>query len=39
MIGDSTFIHKDTYDLGAKIMAMEDAEKTITHNIYNYKID
>ena len=30
IVEDSTFTHKDAYELGAKIIAMGDAEETIT---------
>ena len=30
IVEDSAFTHKDAYELGAKIIAMGDAEETIT---------
>ena len=30
IVEDSTFTHKDAYELGAKIIAMGDAEETIS---------
>ena len=30
IVGDSTFTHKDAYELGAKLIAIGDAEETMT---------
>ena len=30
IVEDSTFTHKDAYELGAKLIAMGDAEETMT---------
>lgn len=39
IVDESTFNHKDAYELGAKLIAIGDAEKTIELRFINGKID
>lgn len=39
IVDESIFNHKDAYELGAKLIAIGDAEKTIELRFINGKID
>lgn len=39
IVDESIFNHKDAYELGAKLIAIADAEKTIELRFINGKID